>query len=126
MEVKKGLFYGKDHEWVKVSGSIARIGITEYAQEQLGDVVFVELPMVDDKIVKDEPFTVVESVKAASDVFSPVTGVIIAVNETLEDSPELINESPYEEGWLVDVELDGAGVEGLMTAEEYEAFIREL
>ncbi|NLM24847.1 MAG: glycine cleavage system protein GcvH [Firmicutes bacterium] len=126
MEVRKGLLYSQDHEWVKITGSIARIGITAYAQDQLGDVVFVELPSVDDPVTKDEPFTVVESVKAASDVYSPVTGVITAVNEDLEDSPELINESPYDEGWIIEVELDDTEVEGLMTPEEYEDFIREI
>ena len=106
MEVRKGLLYSIDHEWVQeVSESVVRVGISAYAQDQLGDIVYIELPEIDAEVAKGESFTVVESVKAASDVFSPVSGKIVAVNEKLEDSPELINESPYDEGWIIEVKV---------------------
>ncbi len=126
MIAKKGLQYTENHEWLKQEGRMVRIGITDFAQEKLGDVVFVELPAVDDQVTKEDPFTVVESVKAVSDVFSPVSGVIVAINETLEDSPELINEDPYDQGWIVEVEpIDEFSFEGLMSPEEYQAYIEE-
>ncbi|MGB4472902.1 MAG: glycine cleavage system protein GcvH, partial [Limnochordia bacterium] len=94
MEVRKGLLYSKEHEWVQeISDSVVRVGITEYAQDQLGDIVYIELPEIDAEVAKGESFTVVESVKAASDVYAPVSGTVVAVNEKLEDNPELINES---------------------------------
>lgn len=127
MSVKQELLYSKEHEWVlEQSKSVVRIGITDYAQDQLGDVVFVELPELDMEVTKGEPFTVVESVKAASDVFSPVSGKIIAVNENLEDSPELLNESPYDEGWLIEVEVDNDSLKGLLSAKEYESYLKEV
>lgn len=127
VEVRKGLFYSKDHEWVhEINESVVRIGITAYAQEQLGDVVFVELPETGGEVEKGEPFIVVESVKAASDVFSPVSGTITKVNELLEDQPELINETPYDDGWIAELELDDASLSDLMTAEEYEKYLKEV
>ena len=127
MEVRKGLLYIKEHEWVQeVSDSLVRIGITAYAQDQLGDIVYIELPEVNAQVTEGEPFTVVESVKAASDVYSPVTGTIAAVNEKLEDSPELINESPYDDGWIVEVKSSEFDFSNLMTAEEYESYLKEV
>ncbi|NMB39448.1 MAG: glycine cleavage system protein GcvH [Firmicutes bacterium] len=127
MEVKKGLLYTKDHEWVQeLSDTIVRIGITDFAQDQLGDVVYVELPEKGMEVSKGEPFTVVESVKAASDVFSPVSGTITDVNEQLEDSPELLNELPYSEGWIIEVEIDEFSLLKLMSAEEYENYLKEV
>ncbi|HHX01271.1 MAG TPA: glycine cleavage system protein GcvH [Firmicutes bacterium] len=127
MEVRKGLLYSKDHEWVQeVSESVVRVGISAYAQDQLGDIVYIELPEIDAEVAKGESFTVVESVKAASDVFSPVSGKIVAVNEKLEDSPELINESPYDEGWIIEVKSDELELSDLMTAEEYARYIEEV
>ncbi len=127
MQVKKGLLYTKDHEWVQeINETIVRIGITDFAQDQLGDVVYVELPEKGMEVSKGEPFTVVESVKAASDVFSPVSGIVTAVNDQLEDIPELMNESPYDDGWIIEVEIDEASLLKLMNAEEYENYLKEV
>ncbi|NLM39301.1 MAG: glycine cleavage system protein GcvH [Firmicutes bacterium] len=123
---EKGLLFTKDHEWVRVQGNIAVVGITDYAQDELGDVVFVDLPSEGDQVQEGEGFAVVESVKAVSDIYAPVSGTIVKVNTELEDSPELINESPYEKGWIAEIELaEGVQLDDLMTAEEYEAFIKE-
>ena len=102
------------------------MGITEYAQDQLGDIVYIELPEIDAEVAKGESFTVVESVKAASDVYAPVSGTVVAVNEKLEDNPELINESPYDEGWIVEIKCDELDLSDLMTAEEYARYIEEV
>jgi len=124
MEFPEGLKYSKEHEWVLVDGTIATIGITEYAQEELGDIVYVELPEVGDKLIKDDPFGAVESVKAVSDVFAPVSGTVLEVNDALPDSPETINDEPYEDGWMVRVEMsDMDDLKDLMTADEYAEFV---
>jgi len=121
------LRYSKEHEWVREEGDgKVRIGITYYAQQELGDVVFVELPEAGQEIVKDTPFAVVESVKAVSDIYAPVSGTIVKVNEELASRPELINEDPYGEGWIVIVELSNPEeLDTLLTAEEYKAHIGE-
>ncbi|HHV60615.1 MAG TPA: glycine cleavage system protein GcvH [Clostridiaceae bacterium] len=125
MKVIKNLKYSKDHEWVKVEGNKAYIGITDYAQHALGDIVFVELPETDTEISGGDAFAVVESVKAAADVYSPVSGVVLEVNEELLDAPERINEDPYE-SWIALIELsDPDEVEELMDAVEYEKFCSE-
>ncbi len=122
MEVVKGLFYSGDHEWVKVEGDKAYIGITDFAQSSLGDIVFVELPEVDTEFSKDDSFGVVESVKAASDLNIPVSGKVVEVNEDLADDPASVNEAPYEK-WMIAVELsDKSELEGMMNAEQYEEF----
>jgi glycine cleavage system H protein len=127
MEVRKGLLYSGEHEWVQeVSDTVVRVGITEYAQDQLGDIVFIELPAVNAEVVEGESFAVVESVKAASDVYSPVSGTVTAVNEKLEDSPELVNESPYDDGWMIEVKSNQFDFSNLMTAEEYERYLKEV
>ena len=119
--------YTEDHDWVSLEGNIATIGITEYAAKELGDITFVEVPAVDDEAAKGEVLTVVESVKAATDVFSPVNGKIVEVNEELEDSPQIINESPEGNGWICKIELeDTAVIDSLMTEEEYSTFIKSL
>lgn len=119
-KIIKGLYYTNTHEWVKVEDGFAYIGITDYAQESLGEIVFVELPEEETSIEVGEEFSAIESVKAASDVLSPVTGTIVVVNDELEDSPELINEDPYE-NWIVKVDLeDETEVNKLLNAEEYE------
>jgi glycine cleavage system H protein len=118
--------YTDSHEWVETldNGNV-RIGITEHAQSALGDIVFVELPELDSYAAGDE-CGVVESVKTASDIFAPVTGTIVAVNDALEDSPETINESPYDDGWIFEMELDNADdLDDLMTAEEYRNSIED-
>mgnify|MGYP000399363626 CR=1 FL=1 len=125
MKVAKGLFYTKDHEWVKVEGDEAYIGIADYAQHHLGDIVYVELPDVDDEFEKGEDFAAVESVKAASDVFMPVGGKVVAINEELMDDPALLNQDAFE-NWLIKVELaDKSEVEELMNDEDYEKFLAE-
>lgn len=124
--VKSELKYSKDHEWVLVDGNKVKIGISDHAQEALGDVVFVELPEEGDEVTANESFGTVESVKAVSDVYSPVSGKVVEINEALLDSPELINSDPYGEGWMIVVELDDASqLDELMSAEEYEAFLKE-
>lgn len=126
MSFPNELKYSKEHEWVRVEGSKAVIGITAYAAEALGDVVFVDLPEVDDSIEANDVFGSVESVKAVSDLFCPVSGTIVAVNEALFDSPELVNEDPYGEGWMIEVEMeDESQLEELLSASDYEAFIKE-
>lgn len=125
MKVIKDLFYTEDHEWVKVEGEEAYIGITDFAQDELGDIVYVELPEEDEEIDKDEVFAGVESVKAASDAFMPIDGVVVEANEDLLDSPELLNEDAFE-NWIVKVEVkDKAQLDELMSSEEYEDFISE-
>ncbi|MGM0602886.1 MAG: glycine cleavage system protein GcvH [Bacillota bacterium] len=126
MAVKKDLIYSEDHEWLKKEGNTAVIGISDFAQEELGDIVFVELPDVDDDFNQHDSFGVLESVKAVSDVFVPVSGTIVEVNEELFDNPELINEDPYGDGWLIKIEMsDEAELEELLSAEEYTEFIEE-
>ena len=118
-EVPEDLSYTKDHEWVLVEddGSV-KVGITDYAQDSLSDVVFVELPEVGDEFSKDDAMAVAESVKAASDIYAPISGKIVALNEKLEESPELVNESPYDFGWMVIMEPQGE-ITGLLDATSY-------
>jgi glycine cleavage system H protein len=122
----KELKYSKEHEWVKADGDKVRVGVTHYAQNALGDVVFVELPEEGTSFAIGGAFGVIESVKAVSDVYSPVSGEVAAINEKLLDSPELINEDPYGEGWMIEIKLSNPDeLENLLTAEEYEAFLTE-
>lgn len=121
MEVREGLLYSKSHEWVKEEGDVAVIGLTDFAQSELGDLVFVNLPEEEDEVTVGEAFSDVESVKAVSDVYSPVSGVVCEVNEELLDAPERINEAPYD-AWFVKVK-DITDKEELLTAEEYNAFV---
>jgi len=125
--VPKNLRYAKSHEWARVEGQEATIGISDYAQDELTDVVYVELPEVGDAVRQGESFAIVESVKAASDVLAPVSGTVTAVNEALIDTPELVNESPYEDGWFIRVELaDEDAAADLMDADAYAAFLATL
>ena len=126
MAVPSELKYSKEHEWVKVEGNTVTIGITEYAQGELGDIIFVELPEVDDEINEGDTFGSVESVKTVSELYAPVSGKVLESNEELEDSPEFVNESPYEKAWMVKVELsDESQLEELMSAEQYSEMIGE-
>ncbi|SHS05709.1 glycine cleavage system protein H [Mycobacteroides abscessus subsp. abscessus] len=126
MSTPKDLRYSEEHEWVKTEGNTVRIGITHFAQSELGDIVFVELPEVGDTVTADEPFGSVESVKTVSELYAPVSGKVIEVNEDLNDSPEFVNESPYEKAWMIVVEpTDASEVDNLMTAEQYEEMINE-
>jgi glycine cleavage system H protein len=120
------LKYSKEHEWVRVEGNKAYIGITYFAQSELGDIVFVELPSIGDEIDQNSSFGSVESVKTVSELYAPVSGKVLEVNAELEDSPELVNDSPYEKAWMIVVELaDPSQVDGLMSADEYESMVKE-
>lgn len=126
MSTPLDLRYSKEHEWVKIEGGNARIGITHFAQAELGDIVFVELPQIGDELKKDEPFGSVESVKTVSELYAPISGKVIEVNADLEDSPEHVNESPYEQAWMVVIESPKEEeIGGLMTAEQYKEMINE-
>jgi len=123
--IPEDLHYSKDHEWVRVEGDVAVIGITDYAQNSLGDVVYVELPKVGEEFAANESFGSVESVKAVSEMFSPVSGAVVGVNEVLADEPEKVNEDPYGEGWMIRVRLSNPGeVDSLLTGAEYEDFTK--
>ena len=121
MELRENLMYSKSHEWVKEEGDLYVIGITDFAQSELGDLVFVNLPEVDDEVTVEEAFADVESVKAVSDVLSPVSGVVAEINEELLDAPQMINEAPYD-AWFIKV-ADVTDKEELLRAEEYEAVV---
>ncbi|HEY5599915.1 MAG TPA: glycine cleavage system protein GcvH [Candidatus Manganitrophaceae bacterium] len=124
MEFPEELRYSKEHEWVLIEGRIAIVGITDYAQKELGDIVYVELPEIGEKMVKDDPFAAVESVKAVSDVYAPVSGAVVEVNDALPETPETINEDPYGDGWMIKVEIsDMDDLKDLMTAEEYAEYV---
>ena len=123
--VPEDLHYSKDHEWIRVDGNEAIIGITDYAQNSLGDVVYVELPKAGDKFSASESFGSVESVKAVSEVFTPVSGAITKINESLADAPESVNSDPYGDGWMIRVEMSNPReVDSLLTAAEYEDFTK--
>jgi glycine cleavage system H protein len=120
------LKYTREHEWIRLIGSTARVGITSYAQEALGDIVFVSLPDVGDEVQAGESFGEVESTKSVSEIYAPAAGEVTARNEALAGAPELINSDPYGDGWLVEVALaDATGVEGLLTADEYAEHVKE-
>lgn len=120
----EGLFYSESHEYVKVEGDFAYVGITDYAQHALGNVVYVDMPEVDDEVEAEEDFGAVESVKAASDLISPVSGTVVEINEALEDEPELLNEDAFE-NWIIKVELsDKTELDSLMDAKAYEEFCK--
>lgn len=122
METKSGLFYSQDHEWVRVEGDKAYIGITDFAQHALGEIVYVELPTVGDELEAGDVFGVIESVKAASDSYLPVAGKVLEVNEELSDSPQLLNEDPYG-NWIIAIEVtDKTGLDDLMNEQEYKEF----
>jgi|TARA_B100000795_G_scaffold108287_1_gene79983 glycine cleavage system H protein len=124
MEIKSDLKYTKDHEWVKIEGNNAIIGITDYAQGELGDIVYVEIESLGDELSKEEIFGSVEAVKTVSDLFLPLSGKITEMNEGLEDNPELINDDPYEKGWIIKMEIkDISEIEELLTAESYKDLI---
>ena len=119
--------YSEDHEWAKLDEGLVEVGITGYAQEQLGDIVYVELPQLGDVLEASEPFGLIESVKAASDLLAPVSGEVVAINEELVDRPELVNEDPYGAGWMVKIQPeDEEKMNDLMTAEEYGAYLKSL
>lgn len=126
MSIPKDLRYSEEHEWVKVEGNHVRVGITAFAQSELGDIVFVELPEVGTEVSANESFGNVESVKTVSELYAPVSGKVVEVNEELNDSPEFVNDSPYDKAWMIVIEAsDTDETDKLMTAEQYEAMINE-
>jgi len=126
MSAPKELRYSKEHEWVKVEGGKVRIGITDFAQSELGDIVFVELPDVGAEVSVNEPFGSVESVKTVSELYAPVSGKVVEINEDLNDNPEFVNESPYEKAWMILVEIsNNSEIDELMTPEQYDEMIKE-
>ena len=123
--VPEDLHYSKDHEWIRVDGDTGTVGITDHAQNSLGDVVYVELPKVGDSVTAHEAFGSVESVKAVSEIFTPVSGQVTEVNESLQDDPEKVNNDPYGDGWMVRIKMSNPGeVDGLLSAAEYEDFTK--
>jgi len=125
MKVEKGLFYTEDHEWVKVEGNEVTIGLTDYAQDHLGDIVYVELPDEGDEIDAGDAVASIESVKAASDVMTPFDGKVVAVNEDLDDEPEAVNEDPYA-SWIVKLEVEDADTSSLISDEDYQKMMDEM
>ncbi len=122
--IPKNLFYSNEHEWIKIDGDNCVIGITDFAQEQLTDIVYLEIPEVGTPLEKDEAFGVVESVKSVSDIYSPLSGEIISINEDVIEAPELINEDPYGDGWLIKIKIDDESeLDSLMDAMEYQDYI---
>lgn len=122
--ILENLRYTKDHEWVAVNGDLATIGITDYAQHSLGDVVYIELPKVGEKLGAHDSFGSVESVKAVSEVFTPISGEVLETNDPINDSPEVVNNDPYGEGWMIKIKMDNAGeADALLNAEEYEEYL---
>ena len=124
MNIPENLFYTKDHEWISIQGNIATIGITDFAQGELGDIVYVEVETLDETIAAEEVFGTVEAVKTVSDLFMPLSGSIIELNESLEDEPELVNEDPYGKGWMIKIKLDDAAqVNELLDSSAYNELI---
>lgn len=126
MNIPADLLYTKQHEWIAIDGDVATVGITDYAQQELGDIVYVELPEVGQSFEAEDAFGSVESVKAVSNIYMPMSGKVIAVNEDLADAPEIVNQDPYGEGWLVKIKLaDPSQADDLLSAEEYEQYLEE-
>ena len=124
MEIKSELKYTKDHEWVRLENNIATVGITDYAQSELGDIVYVEIETLDESLKKEEVFGSVEAVKTVSDLFLPISGKIIEINQSIEDNPEVINEDPYERGWIVKIQVDNPDeMNELLDSESYKELI---
>lgn len=126
MNLPKDLLYSEEHEWVKKEGDQVRIGITDFAQSELGDIVFVELPEVGDEVEADESFGSVESVKTVSELYAPLSGKVVEINEELEDSPEFVNDSPYEKAWMIVIEpSDESEFDDLLSDEAYQSFVQD-
>ena len=124
MNIPTNLKYTKDHEWISIDGEIATVGITDFAQKELGDIVYVEVETLDQTLEKDEVFGTVEAVKTVSDLFLPLSGEIIEFNDTLESNPETVNADPYGKGWMVKVKFsDASEIDGLLSSEDYKALI---
>lgn len=125
MNIPTDLKYTKEHEWIKIDGNLAVIGITDYAQDELGDIVFVELPTVGDEVKVGQPFGTIEAVKAVSEIFSPLSGKVAAINELLEDDPMIINSDPYGDGWMIKIEFSDSGeAESFISSDDYQKVIK--
>ena len=124
MNIPKDLKYTKEHEWARAEGDLITVGITDYAQQKLGDIVYVELPSVDSEITATEPFGTIESVKAASDLYAPVSGKVVEIHEQLMDDPRIMNQDPYGEGWMIKVESP-EGLDQLLSPDAYEEWVDE-
>ena len=126
MIVPEGLFFTKEHEWVKIDGNLAKMGISDHAQHELGDITFIELPVLHAQCEQFKQIAIIESVKAASDVYAPLSGKISAVNNQVVDNPELVNKSPYDQGWLLVIELtEKSQIQNLMDTEAYKNYLKE-
>ncbi len=124
MNIPENLFYTKDHEWLKLDGDIATVGITDFAQKELGDIVFVDVDTVDEELDVEEAFGTIEAVKTVSDMFMPVSGTVVELNEELDDQPELINKDPYGKGWIIKIKLaDTSDLDNMLKAEQYKELI---
>ena len=124
MDLPQNLKYTKEHEWVKIDGDLLIVGITDHAQSELGDIIFIEFPDLNQVISKDEPFGTIEAVKTVADLFAPVSGKIIEINQSLEDSPELVNSDPYGEGWIVKItDIDKSQLDSLLDSNNYKRII---
>lgn len=124
MKIPVDLKYTKDHEWVRIEGNVATVGVTDFAQSELGDIVFVEIETLDEELEKEEVFGSVEAVKTVSDLFMPIGGTIIEINENIESAPELVNSDPYGEGWMIKIEInESSDIENLLTAAAYSDLI---
>ena len=124
MNIPQSLKYTKEHEWVREDGDTVTVGITDHAQGELGDIIFVEFPEIGQKIERDEPFGTIEAVKTVADLFAPISGTVTEINETLDDSPESVNQDPYGDGWMVKVSVSEPGeLDNLMSAVEYQEMI---
>ena len=123
MNIPENLKYTKDHEWISIEGDVATVGITDFAQGELGDIVYVEIEKIGENFSKEEVFGTVEAVKTVSDLFMPLTGEIIDINEELNEKPELVNEDPYGQGWMIKIKLNSSGISDLLNSEEYKKLI---
>ena len=123
MNFPDNLLYSKDHEWIKVEGEIATVGITDFAQSELGDIVFVDVDTVEESLDKEAVFGTIEAVKTVSDMFMPVAGEVVEVNEALEDNPELVNSDPYGEGWIVKIKINASDAAALMDSASYKSMV---
>ena len=124
MNVPEGFLYTKDHEWVKIEGNTATVGITDFAQGELGDIVYIEIETLDEEVAQEEVFGTVEAVKTVSDLFMPLSGMVKDFNSVLEDTPEKVNEDPYGEGWIIKIDMkDPTNTEGLLSAADYQALV---
>jgi glycine cleavage system H protein len=127
MDIKEGYFYTKEHEWVKIEGTKAKVGISDYAQHKLGDITFIDPPAKGKTVKQFEVLSGIESVKAASEIFAPLSGTVEAFNKALENAPELVNKSPYEQGWIAEISVkDASETKNLMDAKAYTAFVKGL